>query len=114
RGNLRQVHVAAAAQTEQGIGRELPSCRNAGICSSKRRLRLSARKHFYQHTGFAQRHMDLLDDACLNEDSIGHDEDAFGPQPTRDFAELPGGVLTEEKLAGRMKGPSGAHENLQV
>ena len=58
--------------------------------------------------------MDLLHDACLNQYGIGHNEDAFGSQPTRDFAELPGGVLTEKKLAGRMKGPGGAHENLQV
>ena len=52
--------------------------------------------------------MDLVDEAGLEQDGVGDDEDALGPEPPGDLAELAGGAAAEEELLGGVERPDGA------
>ena len=54
-GDLRQVHVAAAAQAQDAVGAEVPAGADGVVGGAKGRLRLAAGEQFDGHARLAQR-----------------------------------------------------------
>ena len=112
-GDLGQVHVAAAAEAEDGVGPKLRgrprwrrrrrACDGSGSPPEKTSTATPA-----SLSGACTR----LDEAGLDEDRIGDEQDAASAETAGDVAELAGGIAAEEQLAGGVEGPGGAHGEL--
>ena len=67
-GDLGQVHVAAAAEAEDGVGPEVAGRGDGGRGGPQRRLRLAAGEDLDRDARLAQRGVDRLDQAGLEQD----------------------------------------------
>ena len=91
-------------------GRKSAAGRDARVGQLERRLRLAAVEDLDGDAGFAERSADRLDEAGLDQDRIGDEQNARAP-PSR-TAMSPSwcdGVAAEHELAGRVEGPGGTH-----
>ncbi len=80
-GNLRQVHVAAAAQAEKDVRPELSRHLDTGIGRPERRLRLAAGEDLQGEVGPLERFADARHQAGLGQHGVRGDQDALGPEP---------------------------------
>ena len=109
-GDLGQVHVAAAAEADDGVG---PKRRGRQRCASAA-ARSDGSGSPPEKTSTAtpaslSGGMHRLDEAGLEQDRIGDDQAALDVALHGDFAELANRVAAEQQLAGGVKGPGGAH-----
>jgi hypothetical protein len=95
-GDLGEVHVAAAAESEHGVGAKLAAQRDRLLGGARGRLRLAAGKYFDDDAGLTERHMHGFDDAGLDEHRVGDEEDAAGAETAGDLTELSGSLSAED------------------
>ncbi len=109
-GDLGEVHVAAAAESEHGVGPKFAAARDRRRGGAHGRLRFAAGEHLDHDARFAERNVDRFDESGLDKNGVGDEQDAADSEPAGDVAELLGGVPAENQLAGGVERPGGAHE----
>src|SRR5262249_20144104 len=103
--DLRQVHVAAAAEAENDVRPEVLSHPDACLRDSNGGFRLATIKHFDMDIARLDRLPHSIDHARLDQHGIAHDQQPFPSQSAGNLAELLAGVAAEQELAGGVKGP---------
>src|SRR5262249_9159009 len=106
---LGQIHVAAAAQTEDGVRLEFVGHAQTSIRCPKRWLRLAAWEHLNRHPAVTQGRGYFIHQAGLLEDGIGHDQDPRCMQPLGHLPQLANGIAPKKQLTCRMKRPGLTH-----
>ena len=113
-GDLGEVHVAAAAEADDGVGPEVArrgrwhaaAARSDGSGSPPEKTSTATPASLSgAWTGSTR--------PALTQDRVGDDEGPAGAEAAGDVAELRGGVAAEDELAGGVEGPGGAHGGLR-
>ena len=112
RRHLGQVHVAAAAQTDQAVGFEPAGMRDARLGHSQRGLRFATGEHV-ELRRVAQRRSHLAANARVDQPRVGDDQNPPQAQAAGDRAELCDRARAKDDLSGRSERPRRAHEKIR-
>ncbi len=112
-GDLGQVHVAAAAQADEGVGPVVAGGGDALVGRLQRRLGLAAGEDLDGDAGLAERGVDRLEEPGLEDQRVGDDQGALDALAHGQVAELAGGAAAEQQVRRGVERPGGAHGGLR-
>src|SRR5262245_1836759 len=111
RDDLRQIHIAAAAQSQHAIRLEMPRRLGRDDGGMYRRLRFAAGKYLTNNSFSSQRFQNAIGQTRGDQSRIGYDKNAPQLVPADERSDLSNRAAAEDKLAGGVKVPGGTHRS---